>query len=83
MPTNNEPLRRALTEQKAIGWDNCMRGFISKRFQQIVNQDKANPLTAFESVKWTTQVIKLQWYHELDHWRTHNEAVHGATNEEK
>jgi hypothetical protein len=83
LPTNNTPLRRALIEQNEIGWDNCMRGWISSKFQSIVNQDKANPLSRYELMKWTTQVVKLTWQHELSQWKARNEAVHGETKEEQ
>jgi Reverse transcriptase (RNA-dependent DNA polymerase) len=83
LPSNSTPLRRALTDQKAIGWNNCMRGFLTIKFQQLINQNKGNPLSKFESVKWTTQIIKLMWQHELDQWKARNEAVHGATKEEQ
>jgi hypothetical protein len=83
IPSNNDALRRAIDEQKLIGWDNCMRGFISVKFQQIINRDKTNQMSKFESVKWTSQVIKLIWQHVIEHWKARNEAVHGATKEEQ
>jgi hypothetical protein len=60
-----------------------MRGSISTKFQQLINHDKDNLLSKFESVKWTTQVIKLVWQHELDQWKARNDDVHGITKEEK
>jgi predicted house-cleaning noncanonical NTP pyrophosphatase (MazG superfamily) len=42
-----------------------------------------NQLSKFESIKWTSQVIKLMWQHVIEHWKARNEAVHGATKEEQ
>jgi hypothetical protein len=80
---NDTPLCRAVTEQNAIGWNKCMQGFISTKFQQLINHDKENLLSKFESVKLTTQVIILVWQHELNQWKARNDDVHGITKEEK
>jgi hypothetical protein len=79
----NAALRRALEHQETIGWDNFMRGFISNKFQQIVNASRGIPLNEYESLKWMANMIKLLWTHELDHWNIRNRTVHSTTAEEK
>lgn len=71
--------RAALQAQSAIGWDKFFKGFIAQPLQQLINDQRNNPLNAFEKVRWTTEILTTIWEHQLQHWKQRNTADHGST----
>lgn len=76
--SSDRRLEAAIQEQNTIGWNNFLRGFISKKFETVARQS-SKPLSRYESFKWTAQLIRAIWDQELDQWRLRNATVHGDT----
>jgi hypothetical protein len=78
----NTVLRKALTDQNAIGWGRMYSGQISQDFQTVHNVDRPggshgrNANAACLS-DWTSELITLLFDQFEDQWKLRNEALHG------
>jgi hypothetical protein len=83
----NIVLRKALTDQNAIGWGRMYSGQISQDFQTVHNVDRprgshdGNANAACLS-DWTSELITLLFDHFEDQWKLRNEALHGRDDAE-
>jgi hypothetical protein len=78
----NTVLRKALTDQNAIGWGRMYSGQISQDFQTVHNVDRprgshdrhANAACLSD---WASELITLLFDHFEAQWKLRNEALHG------
>ncbi len=80
-PSYEEPTAVATRHQNILGWDNFIRGYISKKWL-YANQRMTAQKTKSTGKKWNiivTQVI-LDMHHEI--WKSRSESVHGKTKKE-
>jgi hypothetical protein len=83
----NTVLRKALTDQNAIGWGRMYSGQISQDFQTVYNVDRprgshdrhANAACLSD---WTSELITLLFDQFEDQWELRNEALHGRDDAE-
>jgi hypothetical protein len=80
-PGTKDKITKATREQNHIGWDNFLRGRISKgwhlaylHFQPI--QDKQRVTRAST---WTRKLITAVWDYSFSLWEARNNTVHGQT----
>jgi predicted house-cleaning noncanonical NTP pyrophosphatase (MazG superfamily) len=86
IPTSSTALRMAYKEQSEIGWDQMIRGRLSKRWAEFINHAQAQD--AHEGYKTTTTTwgcdwICIIWKTMLILWNLRNQSVHGATKTEQ
>jgi hypothetical protein len=78
----------ALSEQKAIGWDMCFRGYLSRHWALAVSanprlhkHDKQPTSTRSNTGKtWTRKVISQLWDFAHEMWLHRNSFLHDTTN---
>ncbi len=76
-------LVQAFNDQTDIGWDQLLRGRISKRwteaFMKPITQDVTRKLRA---TSWAKLVVKALWEYSISLWKFRNGEVYGHTIEE-
>ena len=78
----------ALSEQAAIGWDMCFRGYLSRHWALAVSanprlskHDKQLPLNRSDTGKtWARKVISQLWDFAHEMWLHRNSFLHDTTN---
>ena len=69
-------LQVAYTEQDDIGWDQILKGRLSKSWE-VVAQRKVEGSRHSGSYTWIRRMIRLGWRYGMDMWLARNELVHG------
>jgi hypothetical protein len=83
----NTVLRKALTDQNAIGWGRMYSGQVSQDFQTVHNADRPRGshdrnANAASLSDWTSELITLLFDQVEAQWKLRNEALHGRDDAE-
>jgi hypothetical protein len=70
-------LKRCFQEQTKLGWENMMKGIITKTWAQAARHDRKQQRT------WSTKTVNAIWETFETLWHQRNEAIYGATLEER
>ena len=78
----------ALTEQQAIGWDLCFRGYLSRHWALAVAAHPSPPTSTQKTTAtpldlgslWARKTINLLWEFAHDMWIHRNSFLHDPTN---
>jgi hypothetical protein len=73
-------VRTCVKHQNIIGWDNFMRGYISKHWNAI--NDLSMSSTYGKKMQWSTTLIKVILELHAKIWTDRNQHLHGQTREE-
>ena len=76
--SRNPLLRQAWAEQKELGWENCLRGFISLHWRatQLLYQQQTQRDQFFSEERWVASLIKGLWSVAWDQWEYRNSILH-------
>ena len=79
--TKNKNLKKAILEQKYIGWDQIMHRRISSEFEfyqdSHLDQTSQQGTETLNGRKWCIQVVITFWKYFHDVWESRNHALHG------
>ena len=73
-------IRKALQEQKDIGWDHFMLGRISQRWSTLQEKYYKRQKLRKTGDKWAEELIKEIWRIHCAIWNRRNEILHGTGN---
>jgi hypothetical protein len=74
----------AYFEQEQLGWEQALRGRLSKKWGEAQNAyyTERYETSHMTGDAWTTKVITALWDYSLAIWQERNEAYHGADEHE-
>jgi hypothetical protein len=75
-------LVQAFHEQSAIGWDQFLRGRISRKWGEVYLMVGKPKTEVASSTRWTKQLVLALWDYAVSLWKFRNGEVHGHTIEE-
>jgi hypothetical protein len=72
-------IRQAIQEQTTIGWENFLRGFVSKQWAEAQRWHCHETHQDFHPNAWAPGLIKTIWDYSLALWDDRNNTLHNGT----
>jgi hypothetical protein len=79
--TVRNSLKRAHKEQRQLGWSSCLRGFLTKSWEEAQAEAmnaEGRPSTKEQANHWSKNCLKAIFQLFLEAWKLRNEAAHGS-----